>query len=159
MRNKIRVILIGVLVAIVVIGGGLFLWARSVLAQDSVRAALAAELSSALGQPVTVGSISAGLYPRVTVNLGEVAIGQPPRIQVRTLSLGTGLGALLSRRIEQASVHLEGAKIELPLPCVQHCGRARGRRRERGAGRGNRLSRHHHADRRRDHERRPHAQR
>ncbi len=116
MRNKVRAILIGVLVAIVVIGGGLFLWARSVLAQDSVRTALAAELSSALGQPVTVGSISAGLYPRVTVNLGEVAIGQPPRVQVRTLSLGTGLGALLSRRIEQASVHLEGAKIDLPLP-------------------------------------------
>ncbi len=113
MRNKI---LVGGLVTFVVLGGGVYFWARSVLAQDSVRAALAAQLSSALGQPVTVGSISAGIYPRVTVNLGEVAIGQPPRIQVKTLRLATGLGALLSRRIEHATVHLDGATIELPLP-------------------------------------------
>ncbi len=113
MRKRI---VIGGLVGLVVLGGGVFVWARSVLAQDSVRAALAAQLSSALGQPVTVGSISAGLYPRVTVDLGAVAIGQPPRIQVKTLSLGTGLGALLSRRIEHATVRLEGATIELPLP-------------------------------------------
>jgi uncharacterized protein involved in outer membrane biogenesis len=115
MRNKI---LVGGLVTFVVLGGGVYFWARSVLAQDSVRAALAAQLSSALGQPVTVGSISAGIYPRVTVNLGEVSIGQPPRIQVKTLRLATGLGALLSRRIEHATVHLDGAKIELPLPAL-----------------------------------------
>ena len=113
MRNKI---LLGGLVTFVVLGGGVYFWARSVLAQDSVRAALAAQLSSALGQPVTVGSISAGIYPRVTVDLGEVAIGQPVRIQVRTLRLATGFRALLSRRIEHATVHLDGAKIELPLP-------------------------------------------
>ena len=121
MRNKI---LIGGVAALVLLGGGLFLWARSVLAQESVRAALAAELSSALGQPVTVGTISAGLYPRVTVDLGDVTIGQPPRIHVRTLSLTTGLGALLSRRIEQATVRLEGAKIELPLPAFAAQGNA-----------------------------------
>ena len=65
---------------------------------------------------MTVGSIGAAIYPRVTVNLGEVTIGQPPRIQVQTLHVGTDFRALLSRRIEHASLQLAGARVELPLP-------------------------------------------
>jgi uncharacterized protein involved in outer membrane biogenesis len=73
-------------------------------------------LSRALGQPVSIGTITAGVYPRVTMRLGDVAIGQPPRITARTLDVGTGLRALFSRRIEGANLRLEGARIELPLP-------------------------------------------
>jgi uncharacterized protein involved in outer membrane biogenesis len=94
----------------------LFFWARAVFTQDTVRTTLANQLSQSLGQPVTVGSIGAGIYPRVTVNLGDVTIGQPPRIQVQTLHVGTDFRALLSRRIEHASLHLAGARVELPLP-------------------------------------------
>ena len=55
----IKKIAIG-LFAIVVVGSvGLFLWARAVFTHDNVRTTLATELSEALGQPVTVGSISA----------------------------------------------------------------------------------------------------
>jgi hypothetical protein len=73
-------------------------------------------LSKSLGQPVTVGRVGAAIYPRVTVRLGEVRIGEPARIKVGTLDVGTDLRALLSRRIEHASLHLNGARIELPLP-------------------------------------------
>jgi uncharacterized protein involved in outer membrane biogenesis len=111
-----RKILIGVAVAVVLGAGGLFFWARSVLTQDTVRSALAAQLSTALGQPVVVGSIGATIFPRVAVNLGEVKIGEPARIHVRTLQVGTDIRALLSRRIEHATVRLDGARIELPLP-------------------------------------------
>jgi uncharacterized protein involved in outer membrane biogenesis len=113
MRQKI---LIGTAVGALVLSAGLFLWARSVLTQENVRAALAAQLSRSLGQPVAVGGISAGIYPRVTVNLAEVTIGAPARIQVDTLHIGTGLRALLSRRIEHATLRLSGARVELPLP-------------------------------------------
>jgi uncharacterized protein involved in outer membrane biogenesis len=95
---------------------GLFFWARSVLAQDAVRVALAGQLTKTLGQPVTVGSVGATIYPRVTLSLKDVAIGAPARIQVRSLDVGTDFRALLSRRIEHADLHLNGARIELPLP-------------------------------------------
>jgi uncharacterized protein involved in outer membrane biogenesis len=52
----------------------------------------------------------------VTVNLGQVSIGEPARIHVQTLHVGTDFGALLSRRIEHARLELSGGRVELPLP-------------------------------------------
>lgn len=111
-----RKILIGVLVLIVLVAGGLFFYARAILASDAVRTTLEAQISKALGQPVSIGSIDATIFPRVTVRLGTVGIGQPARIQARTLDIGTSLGALLSRRIENATLRLDGARIQMPLP-------------------------------------------
>ena len=108
--------LLAVGISAVALATGLFLWVRSVFTEDAVRAALAQQLSSALGEPVTVGGISAGIYPRVTVNLKEVTIGEPARIRVRTLHVGASLGALFSRRIEHARLELSGARVQLPLP-------------------------------------------
>ena len=108
--------LVGVAALLLVLSFGLFFWVRSVFTEDTVRVALAGQLSRALGQPVTVGSIGATIYPRVTVNLGQVTIGDPARIQVQTLRVGTDFRALLSRRIEHATLNLSGAHIELPLP-------------------------------------------
>src|SRR5215471_7760420 len=108
--------LLAVGISAVALATGLFLWVRSVFTEDAVRAALAQQLSSALGEPITVGGISAGIYPRVTVNLKEVTIGEPARIRVRTLHVGASLGALFSRRIEHARLELSGARVQLPLP-------------------------------------------
>lgn len=112
----VKKVAIGALVFILVASVGLLFWARSVFTQDTVRATLAAQLSESLGQPVAVGGIGAAIYPRVTVNLTDVTIGQPPRIQVKTLHVGTDFRALLSRRIEHAALRLTGAQVELPLP-------------------------------------------
>lgn len=112
----VRKVVIGVVVLLLVAGLGLFVWARSVLGQDSVRAALAEQLSRAIGQPVTVEGVSATIYPRVTVTLTGVSIGEPARIRVTALDVGTDLRALLSRRIEHAALHLNGARLDLPLP-------------------------------------------
>jgi uncharacterized protein involved in outer membrane biogenesis len=107
--------LLGAFVLILFLSTGLFLWVRAVFTEDNVRVALAEQLSKALGQPVKVGSIAATIYPRVTVNLGQVSIGEPARIHVQTLHVGADLGALLSRRIEHARLELSGAQVELPL--------------------------------------------
>jgi uncharacterized protein involved in outer membrane biogenesis len=112
----LKKVAIGVLVFVLVASVALFFWARSVFTQDTVRTTLAAQLSESLGQPVSVGGIGAAIYPRVTVNLTDVTIGQPPRIQIETLHVGTDFRALLSRRIEHAALRLSGAKVELPLP-------------------------------------------
>lgn len=111
-------ILIAVVCVLVLAGGALALWAKSVLTGDNVRLAIAAQMSDALGQPVTIGGIGASIYPRVMVDLTDVAIGQPARIQLRTLHLGTDLRALVSRRIEHADVRVGGARLELPLPSL-----------------------------------------
>ena len=112
----LKKVLLGAVVLILLLSIGLFLWVRAVFTEDTVRATLAEQLSKALGQPVTVGNISATIYPRVTVNLGQVSIGEPARIHVQTLHVGADLGALLSRRIEHAGLELSGARVELPLP-------------------------------------------
>jgi hypothetical protein len=108
--------LLAAAVLFVLLTGGLYLWARSVLTQDTVRTAVAAQLAEALGQPVTIGGIGASLTPRLTVALRDVAIGQPSRIRLREVQLGTDMRALFSRRIEHATARVDGADIELPLP-------------------------------------------
>ena len=113
MVKKIFIAVAAVLVVLLVAGA---VWVRSVFANDGVKNAVAAQVAKALGQPVTIGDIGAKIYPRVTVNLNNVGIGQPAKITVQTLSLGTDFRALLSRRIEHATVNLSGARIELPLP-------------------------------------------
>jgi uncharacterized protein involved in outer membrane biogenesis len=112
----LKKVLLGAFVLILVFSIGLFLWVRAVFTEDNVRTALADQLSKALGQPVKVASIAATIYPRVTVNLGQVTIGEPARIHVKTLHVGADFGALLSRRIEHARLVLSGARVELPLP-------------------------------------------
>ena len=111
-----RKVLAAVGLAVAALAAGLFLWVRAVFTDDIVRSALASQLSSAIGQPVTIGGIGAGLYPRVTVNLKDVAIGEPARIRVRTLHVGASFRALLSRRIEHARLELADARVTLPLP-------------------------------------------
>jgi uncharacterized protein involved in outer membrane biogenesis len=109
--------LVAALVVLVLAGGAaMYFWAHAILASDTVRTAVAAQLTRALGQPVHVGSIGASIVPRVTMTLGDVTIGDPARITVADLDVGTSLRALISRRIEHATVRLDGARIELPLP-------------------------------------------
>jgi uncharacterized protein involved in outer membrane biogenesis len=113
MAKKIAIGIVAVLLVLSIVGA---FWVRSVFTHDTVRRALASQMSSALGQPVSIGGISASLYPRVTVRLSKVTIGEPVRIQAQTLRLGTNLRALLSRQIVHGTVHLDGAKVQLPLP-------------------------------------------
>jgi uncharacterized protein involved in outer membrane biogenesis len=112
----VKKVLLSALLLIAILSIGLFIWVRSVFADDAVRTTLAAQLSKSLGQPVKVGSIGATLYPRVSVSLGDVAIGDPAKIRVNSLKVGADFRALLSRRIEHATLDLSGARVELPLP-------------------------------------------
>lgn len=112
----LKKVAIGIGILLVVALAGVFVFARSILATDTVRTALAAQASAAIGQPVSIASIGATIYPRISVNLGDVTIGEPARIRARTLSVGTDFRALLSRRIEHATLRLDGAHVELPLP-------------------------------------------
>lgn len=115
MLKKAAITLVGLLM---VGSTALFLFARTALTGDNVRAAVASQVSAAIGQPVTIGGLDASIYPRVTMKLKDVAIGRPPTIQLRDVRLGTDLRALFSRRIEHADVRVDGAKVQLPLPAL-----------------------------------------
>lgn len=112
-------VLFAVVVLLAAIAIGLALFARSVLTGDHIREAVAAQVSRTLGQPVTIGSLGASVYPRVTMDLGDVSIGDTGQVRLASMHLGTGLRALFSRRIEQASVRIDGARITLPLPPIR----------------------------------------
>jgi len=116
MKKKIAV---SALVAVLIVLAAGFLWARAVFTGDAVRAAIAAQLAKAIGQPVTIGQIDAHAFPRVEIQLGDVAIGSPVRVRLADLRVATDVRALLSRRIEHGSVRLNGARIELPLPPIK----------------------------------------
>ena len=90
--------------------------ARSVLTGENVRAAVASQVSAALGQPVTIGGLDASIYPRVTMDLADVRIGSTSAVQLEAVHVGVALRALLSRRIEDAAVRVDGARLTLPLP-------------------------------------------
>lgn len=109
-------VVIGVIGGVLVVMLGVFVWARSVLTSDTVRTTVAAKLSDSLGQPVVIGGLSASIFPRISLNLNHVTIGRPGQLSVGTLAIGTDFGALLSRRIEHATVRLDAAHVTLPLP-------------------------------------------
>lgn len=113
--KKIALALVGLLIVAAL---GLTFWVRSALATETVRTTLAAQLSKSLGQPVQVQGVSATVYPRVTVTLTGVTIGSGSPITVQSIDVGTALGALFSRRIEHAALHVNGAKLQLPLPTL-----------------------------------------
>lgn len=112
----VKKVVAAVVAVFVLLAIGAVVWARSILATDAVRTAIAAQASKAIGQPVTIGGIGASVFPRVSIDLEQVTIGQPPRIQAETLHVATNFRALLSRRIEHAALRLSKARIELPLP-------------------------------------------
>lgn len=107
--------IIAIFVAVILLGGiGLFLYARSVLSSESVRATLEQQLSERLGQPVTIGSANASIFPRVALQLTDVTIGKTSPMTVGRVSIATGLRGLFSRRVEDAEVVLSEGRVPLP---------------------------------------------
>lgn len=104
------------MVVALVLAGGLivFLFAERVLSSDSVRATIEQQLSSRLGQPVTIGSARAGVFPRLALRLGDVTIGDGPHAAFEEISVAMGLRGLFSRRVEEAEAVISGGRVLLP---------------------------------------------
>ena len=112
----LKKLLIAAVAVLILAATALYFRAQSIFSSDLVRTGVEAQLSNVLGQPVAIGSIGATILPRVTMVLSDVRIGNPARITIARLDVGASARALLSRRIEQATVSVSGARIELPLP-------------------------------------------
>jgi uncharacterized protein involved in outer membrane biogenesis len=86
------------------------------LGGDGIRLALERQASGWLGQPVRIASATGQVFPRLGIQLREVRIGEPVKIQLADVEVSTSLRSLLSRRIEDAEVVISDSRLELPLP-------------------------------------------
>jgi uncharacterized protein involved in outer membrane biogenesis len=111
----LKKLFLAVLVVVLVAAVAVFVIARRMLGSESVRARVEAQLSQYTGEPVTIGAAGARVFPRVSLELTDVAIGSPVAITVNRASIETGLRGLFARRIEDATVVLRDATVTLPL--------------------------------------------
>jgi len=65
---------------------------------------------------VRIGVARARLFPQPGLHLEQVQVGSPVRLTLGTVDLSSDGQALLSRRIENASVVVTNSRISMPLP-------------------------------------------
>lgn len=104
------------LAGLAVLAVALVLVARAVLASDLVRSALEQQLSAWLGEPVRIGEARASLTPRVSLDLRNITVGDPPAVELGSVRVVTGIRGLLARRVVDAEVVVADSRMELPLP-------------------------------------------
>ena len=112
--------------------GAVYTW----LSSDQVRVTLERQATAALGIPVTIGSARARLYPRIGVDLHEVAIGAPAFLTLSRVTVSSELVPLLSRRVEGAEVRIADTTLSLPLPVALPFPASSGETAALGAGAG-----------------------
>jgi hypothetical protein len=87
-----KALLIG-LAVVVVAGLSLALYARSVLSSDNVRKTLEEQLTAQLGRPVRIGSAGASIFPRVSLQLRTVTVGDGSDARLDRVSVSTDCAA------------------------------------------------------------------
>lgn len=106
-----------IIVAVLIfLAGGLYVAATRVLTSNYARTTLEQQLTARLGEPVRIGALRAAIYPRVAVDLDDVAIGAPAAVTLAHVRLVTGLRALFSRTISDAELIVRNSRLSLPVP-------------------------------------------
>lgn len=111
----IRKLLAALAILIVLAAAGLVLVARGAIGGDAVRRTIEDQLSARVGHPVTIASLGASFFPRVTLNLHGVAVGQPAIATIGEVSIATGLRGLFSRRVEEAEVIVSNGRLPIEM--------------------------------------------
>ena len=94
-------IVLGVVLALAL---GAWFAARRALGSDLARIQIEQQLSARLGQPVTVGSVSASFFPQIAVDLRDVTVGKPVLARMGRVQVLTGLRALFADVLEVREV-------------------------------------------------------
>lgn len=111
----LRKLILGFVLLVATAFVALVLFARGAIGGEAVRRALEAELTARLGRPVRIGSLGASFVPRVTLDLREVTVGDPPAATIGTIAFATGLRGLFSRRVENAAVLIGDGRVPASL--------------------------------------------
>ncbi len=83
---------------------------------DGMRRSLEQQATRWLGHPVRIASATARLFPRVSIQLRDVRVGEPVRLSLADVEVSTGLRPLLSRRVEDAEIIVSDSRVDMPLP-------------------------------------------
>ena len=111
--RKILLWVVGIVVLVFVCAAVIVYWFFS---GDGLRQAIEQQATSWLGQPVTIARARAGIFPRTSIRLGDIRVGNPVRLTLGDVDVSTDFRELLSRRIQDATVTVSNSRIELPLP-------------------------------------------
>jgi len=111
-----RKIFLAIAALLVVLVAAVTLAGYFLFSGDAIRAAIEQQATSWLGQPVRIGQASVGLFPRASVRLRDIEVGEPAQVALADVQLSTNLGALLGRRIEDARIVIADSVIQMPLP-------------------------------------------
>lgn len=106
-------LIIGAVALVVLAGLTLFVAVPMLLSPERVRAAVEAQASSAIGRPVKIGAAAVQVWPRPGVSITDMTVGEPAQLTLARAQLSTGLGALLSRRVEDAEITVEDSRLDL----------------------------------------------
>ena len=113
MIRRLILLIVGVTsLVVVLIAVGLYWF----LSGDRVRVTLEEQATRWLGQPVTIGSAGAHIFPRPAITLRDVRAGEPVRIVLAEVQVSAGLRPLWSHRIEDAEIGISDSRIDMPLP-------------------------------------------
>jgi len=107
-----RLVWVAVALAAICLAGVLLL--RSRLADDRIKAALEAQASAYVGEPVRIGALDFRLFPRPGLTLSRVSVGASSELTIDRLVLSTGLRPLLSRRIAEADIIVDRSRLDAP---------------------------------------------
>ncbi len=108
-----KLLIIGLAVIFVAIAG-LAVAVRMLIDPERVRSTIAAQASTAIGIPVTLQAAEVSIWPRPRVTLSGLKVGEPASLTLNTIEVATALGALLSRRIENAELTIADSTVDLP---------------------------------------------
>jgi uncharacterized protein involved in outer membrane biogenesis len=106
-----RKVLAGLAALIAVVAIAVALFARGTIGSGAVKRTLEQQLSARLGDTVRIQTLGASFFPRVTLNMRNVSIGDPPKATIAELSIATGLRGLLSKRIEGGEIILSNSRV------------------------------------------------
>ena len=107
-------LLVIALAFILLVVGGLAIGVRLLINPERVRSTIAAQASATLGMPVTLEAANVSIWPRPRVTLSGLKVGEPASLTLNTIEVATALGALLSRRIENAELTIADSTVDLP---------------------------------------------
>ena len=102
----------GVVVLLVIVGVAVAV--RMLIDPERVRSAIETQATAAIGMPVTLQAAAVSVWPRARVTLSGLKVGEPASVSLDRIEIATALGALLSRRIENAELTISDSTIDLP---------------------------------------------
>ena len=112
-----KLLLIGLsLLVVVVIGGALLLYKLNDLVAG-LRPQIEKQMSATLGAPVSLGEISASIFPSAKLSVSEAKIltpdGRSAALSLGGLNASVALSPLLSKKLEISNLEIESPKITL----------------------------------------------